>query len=309
MRTFKETMLTPVLLIVVFGLVLCVNYLPDDALGITENPYLAVIVVQLLTYGVPSLFYSRIRGKELTPHLRLRGFPPSSLLYLFHAAVFMICGVLLISMIMYTVFPDAFEASAVTEYAAFAMNERFFDGLYLVMAFAVLPAVTEEFLFRGIIAGEYESRGAGIAIVFSAIVFAMSHFSIVRFPVYFFSGIMLALVLYATRSLLAAMLIHILNNTAVLLCEKYVLHIVDRQNVSLVLFVLIAGVIAVISGMLMCWEAQGIYRSYAEENVESPYAAGSRSNIFGRIADVFFSPTFLVVVILFVVASMAEFTF
>ena len=67
MRTFKETMLTPVLLIVVFGLVLCVNYLPDDVIGITENPYLAVIVVQLLTYGVPSLCYSRIRGKELTP--------------------------------------------------------------------------------------------------------------------------------------------------------------------------------------------------------------------------------------------------
>ena len=108
MSNFRETMLTPVLLIVVFGLVLCVNYLPDDLLGMTENPYLAVIVVQLLTYAVPSLFYSRIRGKELAPHLRLRAFSPSSLLYLFHAAVFMICGVLLISMIMYTVFPSAY---------------------------------------------------------------------------------------------------------------------------------------------------------------------------------------------------------
>ena len=307
MRNFKETMLTPILLIVVFGLVLCVNYIPDDMLGMRENPYLTVIVVQLLTYAVPSVFYARIRGKDLTPRLRLRGFSPSALLYMFHAAVFMICGVLMISMVMYTVFPDAFEASSVSEYAAFAMNERFFDGLYLVMAFAILPAVTEELLFRGIIAGEYESRGAGIAVIFSAVVFAMSHFSIVRFPIYFFSGIMLALVLYATRSLLAAMLIHIINNAAVLLCEKYVLHIVDRQNVSLVLFVLIAGAVFVLSGMLMCWEAQGIYKNYAEENVESPQAAGSRENIFGRIADVFFSPTFLVVVIMFAVASMAEF--
>ena len=167
--------------------------------------------------------------------------------------------------------------------------------------------MTEEFLFRGIVAGEYETHGAGIAVVFSAVVFAMSHFSVVRFPVYFFSGIMLALVLYATRSLLASMVIHILNNAAVLLCEKYVLHIVDRQNVSLVLFVLMAGMAFLISGMLMCWEGQSLYKTYAEENVESPYAAGSRTNIFGRIADVFFSPTFLVVVILFVVASMTEF--
>ena len=307
MGKFKETMLTPVLLLAVFGLVLGVNYLPADLKGMDENPYLSVIVVQLLTYAVPCVFYTTMRGSELRPGLRLKGFSPSSMLYLLHSAVFMVCGVLLISMIMYTVFPESFEASSLPEYAAFAMNQRVFDGLYLVMAFAVLPALTEEFLFRGIIIGEYESHGAGVAVVFSALVFAMSHFSIVRFPVYFFSGIMLALVLYATRSLMASILIHILNNAAVLLCEKYVLHIVDRQNVSLVLFVLIAGAVAVISGMLMCWEAQGIYRAYAEENVESPQAAGSRGNIFGRIADVFFSPTFLVVVILFVVASMAEF--
>jgi len=292
---------------VVFGLVLCVNFLPDGELGRDENPYLAVIIVQLLIYGLPCMFYYTVRGRELMPHLRLRGFSPSTLLYLLHTAIFMICGVLLISMIMYTVYPDGFEASSVSEYAAFAMNDRVFDGLYLLMAFAVLPALTEEFLFRGIIVGEYESHGAGIAIVFSAIVFAMSHFSVVRFPVYFFSGIMLALVLYATRSLLASMLIHMLNNAAVLLCEKYVLHIVERQNVSLVLFVLITGAVAVLSGMLMCWEAHGIYRTYSEENVESPHAAGSRGNIFGRIADVFFSPTFLVVVIMFVVAAMAEF--
>ncbi len=307
MNRFKETMLTPVLLLVVFGLVLCVNYLPPDLMGMDENPYLSVIFVQLLTYAVPCVFYATLRGRDLKPGLRLQGFSPSAMPYMFHAAVFMICGVLLISMIMYTVFPENFEASSVTEYAAFAMNERVFDGLYLVMAFAVLPALTEEFLFRGIIIGEYESHGSGLAVVFSALVFAMSHFSIVRFPVYFFSGIMLALVLYATRSLIASILIHVLNNAAVLLCEKYVLHIVDRQNVSLVLFVLIVGMVAVISGMLMCYEAQGIYRNYAEGNVESPQAAGSRGNIFGRIADVFFSPTFLLVVIFFVVASMAGF--
>ncbi len=307
MRNFKETMLTPVLLIVVFGLVLCVNFLPEDVLGREENPYLSVIIVQLLIYALPCVFYYTVRGKDLRPRLRLQVFSPSTMLYLIHTAIFMICGVLLISMIMYTVYPDGFESSSVTEYAAFAMNERIFDGLYLVMAFAILPALTEEFLFRGIIVGEYETHGAGIAVVFSALVFAMSHFSVVRFPVYFYSGVMLALVLYTTRSLLASMLIHAFNNAAVLLCEKYVLHIVDRQNVSLVLFVLIAGAVAVISGMLMCWEAQGIYRTYAEENVESPQAAGSRGNIFGRIADVFFSPTFLVVVIMFVVAAMAEF--
>lgn len=306
MRNFKETMLTPVLLIAVFGLVLGANLLPDDIMGREENPYLSVIVIQLLIYALPCVFYYTVRGRELMPHLRLRGFSPSTIPYMVHASVVMFCGVLLISMIMYTVFPEGFEASSVSEYAAFAMNDRVFDGLYLVIAFAVLPALTEEFLFRGIIVGEYESHGSGIAIVFSALVFAMSHFSVVRFPIYFFSGIILALVLYATRSLLASMLIHAVNNAAVLLCEKYVVHIVDRQNVGLVLSVLIIGALAGIFGLMMCWEGYAIYRKYACDNVASPYAEGTLGNIFGRIADVFFSPTFLVVVIMFVVASMSE---
>jgi len=64
MRNFKESMLTPILLIVVFGLVLCVNFLPDGELGRDENPYLAVIIVQLLIYGLPCMFYYTVRGRE-----------------------------------------------------------------------------------------------------------------------------------------------------------------------------------------------------------------------------------------------------
>lgn len=310
---FKASLITPMLLIVVFSLILAANFLPEDMLGLEDNPYLAVVVIELLTYAVPSLFYCRIRGREFTPKLRMRFFPPSQLLYLLHAAVFMLSGVVLVSMFMYNAFPEQFEASAVTEYAAFAMNSRFFDGLYLIIAFAVLPAMTEEFLFRGVIIGEYDRYGAVIASVMSAVMFAMSHFSLVRFPVYLFSGLVLASVLFATRSVVAATLIHALNNAVVLLCEKYVLHIVDKQNVSLVLLIIILGAVAILSAMLMCYEAQGIYHGYAESNLPSDYAGsstrsqGGRKSVFTRIIEAFFTPTFLLLVILFIVAAMAEF--
>lgn len=304
---FKANLFTPVLLIVVFALVLAANFLPEGTLGLDENPYLAVVVIELLTYAVPSLFYCRIRGREFTPKLRLRLFAPSQILYLLYATVFMLSGVMLVSMLMYNTYPTAFEASAVTEYAAFAMNERFFDGVYLVIAFAVLPAMTEEFLFRGIVIGEYDQYGAAVASVMSAVVFAMSHFSLVRFPVYLFSGLVLASVLFATRSVAATTLIHALHNALVLLCEKYVLHIVDKQNVSLVLFIILLGAVALLSAMLMCYEAQGIYHGYAENNLPSEYARHGKKGTFARIAEAFFTPTFLLLVILFVVAAMTEF--
>lgn len=307
---FKANLLTPVLLIVVFGMILAANFLPEDILGLNENPYLAVVVIELLTYALPSLFYCRIRGREFTPKLRLRAFAPSHIMYLLYSTIFLLSGVVLVSILMYNAYPAAFEASAVTEYAAFAMNERFFDTLYLIIVFAILPAVTEEFLFRGVIIGEYDGYGADIAAVMSAITFAMSHFSFARFPVYLFSGLVLASVLFATRSVLATMAIHALNNAVVLLCEKYVIHIVDKQNVSLVLLIIILGAIAIASAMLICYEAQSIYHGYAESNLTADYAdayaRNGKKSTFTRIIEAFFTPTFLLLVILFVVAAMTE---
>ena len=302
---FKETIVTPILILVVFALIGAANFLPEEALGIDSNPYLAVVIIQLLTYAVPALFYSRIRGKELTPGLRLRFFKPSQILFLVQSALFLLSGTVLISMLMYKLSPVAFEASAVTEYAAFAMNRRFLDGVYLVVAFAVLPAITEEFLFRGIVLGEYGKDGLFIAAVVSAAMFGMSHFSLVRFPVYFFSGLVLALVTYATRSVLAAMLIHALNNAFVLLCEQYIMNAVDKQNISLALLVIILGALALLSCMLMCFEANNIYRKYAHSNIESDHAAPKKDGALTRFVRVFFSPTFLLLTLVFIVVCVA----
>ncbi len=301
---FKENIFTPILVIVILLLVVAMNFIPTEAVGIEDNPYLAAVVIQLVSYGIPALFYARLRGKKLTPSLNLRFVRPSHVLFLVMSAVFLLTGTVLVSMVMYKIAPAAFETSAVSEYASFAMNGRFFDGLYLIVAFAVLPAITEEFVFRGIVLGEYRGRGALFASVVSAAMFSMAHFSFVRFPVYFFSGLVLCLVTFATRSVVAAMIIHTLNNAFVLLCEKYVINAVDRQNVSLPLLIIIVGALCLVSCMLMLFEAHTIYRRYAEENVPSDYAAVKKKGHFARVAETFFSPTFLILVILYIVACL-----
>ena len=302
---FKAAFWTPVLVLAVFGLILAANLIPTDMLGLRENPYLAVVVIELMIYAVPSLFYCRIRGREFTPKLRLRLFPPSQLLYLLQAFLFLSSVTVILSVLLYRIAPEAFTSSSVTEYAAFAFGDRVFDGLYLVVAFAVLPALTEEFLFRGVVIGEYEKYGAPLAAFVSAAMFAMSHFSLARFPVYFVAGLVLASVLYATRSLLAAILVHACYDAAVVLGERTVLYIADKQNISMLLLVILLCAVALFSGMLMCFEAQHIYRGYAEANVPTGYEAKDKRSPFARIAEAFFTPTFLVLVLVFVVAAVA----
>jgi len=300
----KAAIYTPILLIVVYLFLAAVRFIPSGALGLDENPYFAVVVLQLLIYFVPALFYCRLRQGSFGKRLRIRLPRFGHILLLLYAAVFLVSGNALISMAMYHWMPQQFVEASTMNYASFAMNSGVFDGLYMAVAFAVLPAVTEELVFRGIVVGEYESYGPGFAVVLSAVTFAMSHFNFARLPMYLFSGIVLALVLYATRSLVASMLIHSLNNLSVLFLEKYIIHIADKQNISMLLFFIILATAALLSLLLFCGEAAGIYKGYAEEVIPVDYGKQRGMGYLPRLAETCFSPTFLVLVVLFIVFTM-----
>jgi len=300
----RETLWTPLLLVFVFALLYFIGFVPADRLGMEENPYLAIVVLELLIYAVPSLFYCRLRGSEFSAGLRLRLPGMNHLLYLLYAAVFLIGGGALISIGMYTLFPESFAAGSSEMYTDFARNAGIFDGLYLVLAFAILPAVTEELLFRGIAIASYEKMGVSTAVILSSLAFAMSHFSFVRFPVYLFSGLVLAGALYTTRSLAGPMIIHGLNNAFVLFGEKYLLHIAEKRSISIILFLIIVGFITLVAALLMCVEAGNLYAGYARENVPSEYAVRRRGGNGPAFAQSLFSPGFLALVVLFVAATL-----
>ena len=291
-------------MVFVFTLLYLVGFIPTDRLGMDENPYLAVVVLQLVIYAVPAAFYCRLRGRGFSAKLRLRLPKFGHALYLLYAAVFLIGGSTLISMGLYALFPESFAAGSSEAYTEFARNTGIFDGLYMIMTFAILPAVTEELLFRGITAGGYESMGVPTAVVISSLAFAMSHFSFVRFPVYFFSGVVLAGVMYATRSLPASMLVHTINNAFVLFFEKFVRHIVEKRSISMILFLIIVGFLTLIAAVLMCWEAGNLYTGYARENIPSDYAVRRKGGSGLALAQSLFSPAFLAVVVLYVAAVL-----
>lgn len=306
----KDTVFAPILLVCILLLLgsgswlLSSGSVGEEQLGFSENPYLAAVVLQLLVYALPSLIYCRIRGSEFRDRLRLKLPSLSQCLFLLYAAVLLIGGGALISVGMYTLFPESFAVGSADAYTAFARNAGIFDGLYLVLAFGVLPAVTEEFLFRGIMAASYEKLGVSMAVFVSSLAFAMSHFSFSRFPVYFFSGVILSVVMYTTRSLPAAMLVHGLNNVFVLFLESYVLHIAEKQSISMILFVIIVSFFTLLAAVLLCFEAGNIYSGYAKQNIPSPYVQKRKDGFFKGMAESVFSPAFLVAVVLFVLITV-----
>jgi len=81
-----------------------------------------------------------------------------------------------------------------------------------VFAMAVLPAVIEELVFRGIILHNLKKYGAVVAVLASALCFSLFHMNPAQLVYQFILGIVFAIVVLKTGNLVLAMLLHFLNN-------------------------------------------------------------------------------------------------
>ena len=77
---------------------------------------------------------------------------------------------------------------------------------------AVMPAVCEELLFRGLLFSGLRRLGPVVAIVGSSLVFGLAHGSLYRLLPTLFLGLSMGYARYRTGSIGAGMLIHVLNN-------------------------------------------------------------------------------------------------
>jgi membrane protease YdiL (CAAX protease family) len=87
-------------------------------------------------------------------------------------------------------------------------------GQYLMSVFvmAVLPAVIEELLFRGVILKSLKQYGTVMAVLLSSAMFAAFHLNPAQTVYQFILGIMFAAIALRTGNLVLCMLLHFINN-------------------------------------------------------------------------------------------------
>lgn len=81
---------------------------------------------------------------------------------------------------------------------------------------ALLPAVAEEYIFRGCIARSFARKGYVFAVFMSALLFAIMHGSPLQLVHQFLIGAVCAVLFFATRSLWPPIILHFLNNAIAL---------------------------------------------------------------------------------------------
>ncbi|MFN3597165.1 MAG: type II CAAX prenyl endopeptidase Rce1 family protein [Rubricoccaceae bacterium] len=94
---------------------------------------------------------------------------------------------------------------------------------FLLLAVAVTPAVCEELLFRGYLQRQTERVGGTlVSIVLVGVVFGLYHLRFSQALPLATLGVYLGFVVWATGSLWAGVLVHLLNNGAAVLATSYV---------------------------------------------------------------------------------------
>ncbi len=265
-RRFSPTITAPLLVFCIFVLLLAARLL-SPLIFDRDNEVILLTVVQVLIFMLPAGIYMRL-CRVRWRRLRIFPFGVNHLLLIISAIVAAATGALLFEYAVsgYEAFSNVF-----TLYGAFSAPAANGAGstLYLAVVYAALPAFCEEFVFRSLLCSEYESGGSFSAVVLTSVWFAMLHFDLRSLPVYLFSGLLLALTLYAARSFFAAFAVHLGYNLISLFGAPLWRTVYDAGGKKL--YFLIIGLLFLISMFVFCGECARLYSSYADRNLPSDY--------------------------------------
>ena len=146
---------------------------------------------------------------------------------------------------------------------------------YLVLnliVLAVLPAICEELVFRGIIFNGLKQYGNMKAVFLSATLFMLVHSSVEQTVYPFFVGIVLALLMLRTNNIIYPILLHFFNNAIVVVINYISVHSGTVSEFTLstfnILFAIALAVLAVLYIMIVFKIIlKNKNKSYSQENL------------------------------------------
>ncbi len=288
-------------MLVLLILLKCAQFIDFSTLSYKDNIFLSIVVLQLLIFFIPGIFYCKLKPAGYISKLRLRLFGLNKIYFTVLAFLTVMTGTALINFIMMKA--GAFSGTSLpfgTYFSGEAYDAK--STVYIIIALALIPSVCEEFIFRSIILTEYrESTGnVAVSVLLSSLLFAMTHMSLSNLPAVFFSGLVLAFTAYATGSVLACIIVHFANNLVTLFFESYIIRFIGNVN-SIVLFAFILVLLFLLCGVLLFAESERIYYSDGMNGTRVEEKHGEKFG--GKLATALLSPTLLLCVVLYLVSA------
>ena len=289
---------TPLLVLFVFAAMHLSRFVLTKAQNPT-NLFLSIALVQIMVLVLPCMLYYLLKGRKLSSPMFLTAPSPRHIGVTLSGALVLVVGSLFIKFFYRVSSEQSVSISGFFDRFSAGEADPPFAGVLL--STVIIPAVCEELFFRGVVLAEYRTLGEGNAIVVSAVCFAMLHFSVSGFPIYLFIGLLLGVITSVSRSVLPAMLLHLLSNTLNVYTSDQFLKIIMQKNGAF----FVGFLLAVLFGtalFLLLYNIEHMYRRYAAEPPEGSLPPKSRTHL----AKVFLSPTFLVLTAVFLLVTALQ---
>lgn len=286
----------PLLVLFVLGAMHLSRYFLQKAEGV--NPFLSISLIQILVLVLPCMIYYLLKKKSFATPLMLepirwRHIP----LILLSIPVYVLGMLLLKFFFILASFEPVAMSGFFDELSGHTSPDASLAGV--LISLAIIPACCEEILFRGVLVSEYGELGEGNAVVLSAVCFAMLHFSVRDFPAYLYAGLLLGILTTVSRSLLPATILHLVSNILNLFVSDSFLQITMQKNGQF----FVGFLLTVLFGFflfLFLYMIEYVYIKTAQTNQNISLPPKNLRNI----PKVFLSPTFLLLVLAFILISV-----
>ncbi len=167
----------------------------------------------------------------------------------------------------------------------------------MIVSVAVVPALAEEFMFRGVILTVLRRYGDTFGIFMSALLFGFLHGNFIQTPFAFVVGLVLGYVTVYTGSMLPAMIIHFANN-AVSVLMSYLYGNIPFENLVTIIYLFISVLFAIIG--VACIAAL----SKRDKNMLNVSSPDDELTFGGRIKAAVFEPWTAVFIAIMIVLSI-----
>ncbi|MBQ8696081.1 MAG: CPBP family intramembrane metalloprotease, partial [Clostridia bacterium] len=256
------------------------------------------IVLELMILLIPALMYAKIKGQGYSAKMNFASLRPTGSILALCALIIALTGVILIAM-GYTATGIAHSKYLLSDTYGMLLPDSEQDVFLRCMNYALIPAVAEEILYRGILVTEYSESGVGHAVFFSSLLYALSSFNALEAPVYFFIGVIFALTYYVTRSLPLTIITRLIFNLLIFYFEDaaWTLILKNANSVFLFCFCLI---LLLAAAVLALSEAQRLYYTRGIDGEKAPAEWSPGESLKARILTATLSPTFMLCIGIFV---------
>lgn len=112
-----------------------------------------------------------------------------------------------------------------SDYSAIDYPTNAFDVFLMFVSTAAIPALIEEYAFRGVLLSSFKKYGNKFAILSTAFVFAIFHANAVQIPFAFMCGLILGYAVISSGSIWVGVIIHALTNGISCISSALILYI------------------------------------------------------------------------------------